>query len=159
MGRIRYINGVPNAPEAIGPYSQAVICDNNVYLSGQIPIHPATNQIISEDIEMQTEQVMKNLIAVLGFMGIDFSHVVKSRIYLTDLSNFAKVNNVYAKWMGQYKPARVTIQAAALPKEARVEIEMEAVLELDDTMMVPHGSSESMDEMGVESYQAGKCDD
>lgn len=156
---IRYINGVPGAPDAIGPYSQAVVSGNQVYLSGQIPLHPELGEIVSDCVEQQTEQVMKNIIAVLGFMNIDFSHVVKTSIFLADMADFPKVNNIYAKWMGQIKPARATVAVKELPKQAKVEIQMDAILELDDVMMMPHRSGEGIDELGIESYQARKSED
>lgn len=151
---IKYINGIPNLPEAVGPYSQAVIHDNNIFLSGQIALHPKLGEIVSQNIEEETEQVMKNIITALGFLNVDFTHVLKTTIYLTDMNDFAKVNQVYSKWMGQVRPARITVGVASLPKNAKVEIQMDAVLELDDVLIIPHGTNEALDEMGVESYQA-----
>lgn len=150
---IKYINGVPNAPEAIGPYSQATIFDKMVFVSGQIPVHPETGEIVSEDVEDQADRVMRNLIAVLGHMGLDFTHVLKATIYLTDLGTFQKVNNVYSKWMGNVRPARACVQVAALPKGAQVEIELVAVLESQDHLMFPHGSVEELEDVESEGYR------
>lgn len=150
---IKYINGVNNAPEAIGPYSQATIFDKLVFLSGQIPVHPETGEIVSADIEEQTDQVMRNLIAVLGHMGLDFTNVLKSTIYLTDLNDFQKVNNIYSKWMGNVRPARACVQVAALPRGASIEVEVIAVLESQDHLMVPHGTVEDLEAMESEGYR------
>jgi len=125
---IKYINGAPNAPQAIGPYSQATIFGQQVFLSGQVPIDPATAKIVTGGIEAQAEQVMKNISSVLAHMELDFSNVAKTTIYLTDLGNFAKVNEIYGKWLGDLRPARATIQVAALPLGAEVEIELQAFL-------------------------------
>ncbi|MCL4131987.1 UNVERIFIED_CONTAM: hypothetical protein GTU68_062272 [Idotea baltica] len=151
---IKYINGIPNVPEAVGPYSQAVIHGNNIYLSGQIALHPELGEIVSANIEDETEQVMKNIIAALGFLNIDFTYVLKTTIYLTDMNDFNKVNQIYSKWMGQVRPARITVGVNSLPKNANVEIQMDAVLELDDVLIIPHGTNEAIDEIGIESYQA-----
>lgn len=151
---IKYINGIPGVPEAVGPYSQAVVCGNNVVLSGQIGLHPEMGELVGDGVEEQCEQVMKNIIAALGFLNIDFTHVVKTTIFVTNMDDFSTINQVYSKWMGQVRPARITVGAASLPKGAKVEIQMEAVLELDDVMLLHSGSSESIDDMAVESYQA-----
>lgn len=121
------VSGAPGAPAAIGPYSQAVVAQGFAFLSGQVPIDPATGNLVSGGIEEQTEQVLKNLSAVLTHLKIDFSHVVSSRIYLTDLAHFQTVNALYEKALGGHKPSRATIQVSALPKGAQVEIEMVAV--------------------------------
>ena len=124
---VDYISDVTNAPKAIGPYSPATIANGFAFISGQIPLDPATGEMPS-NIEAQTEQVMKNLRAILAHMKIDFSNVVKSTIFLTDLGNFAAVNTVYEKHLGQARPARATVQVSALPKGANVEIEMIAAI-------------------------------
>jgi len=125
---MKYINGAPNAPQAIGPYSQATVFGQHVFLSGQVPINPDTAKIVEGGVEEQTEQVMQNLQSVLAHMKLDFSNVAKATIFLTDLGNFAKVNEIYGKWLGDLRPARATIQVAALPLGAEVEIEMYAFL-------------------------------
>ena len=112
------------APKAIGPYSQAVASGDLVFLSGQVPLDPGTQQMVQGDIRAQTERVMENLAAVLQAAGIGFEHVVKATIFLTDLGDFAAVNEIYAKRFPRNPPARSTVQVAALPKGARVEIEL-----------------------------------
>ena len=117
-----------NAPGAIGPYSQAVVTGNMVFCSGQIPIDPATGQFVSEDVAEQTEQVLKNLSAVLEAAGSDLGKVVKTTVFLADMSDFAAMNDVYARYFDANKPARATVQAARLPRDARVEIECIALV-------------------------------
>jgi 2-iminobutanoate/2-iminopropanoate deaminase len=124
----KYINDVETAPKAIGPYSQAVLSDNFVFLSGQIPINPETGQLIGQNIEEQANQVLKNIRSILSHLELDFSNVVKTTIFLTDLGNFKTVNMIYEKWLGTFKPARSTIQVAGLPLGSQVEIEMIASL-------------------------------
>ncbi len=111
------------APKAIGPYSQAIDTGDFVFLSGQIGLDPETGQM-KAGVEEQTHQVMKNLQAVLEAVGLDFSHVVKTTIYLQDLNDFGKVNEIYESYLKEPYPARATVQVAALPKGALVEIEM-----------------------------------
>ena len=112
-----------NAPSAIGPYSQAVICGNMVYTSGQIPINPLTGLIEAVGIAEQTEQVMKNLGAVLETAGSSYAKAVKTTCYLTDISDFAKFNEIYAKYFTE-KPARSCVAVKELPKGALVEVEV-----------------------------------
>jgi 2-iminobutanoate/2-iminopropanoate deaminase len=114
------------APAAIGPYSQAVRCGDTLFTSGQIPLDPATGELVSGDITAQTIQVCKNLKAVLAAAGLDFSHVVKTTVFLKSMADFAAMNAVYATYFtpaGAVPPARSTVQVAALPKDALVEIE------------------------------------
>ncbi len=115
------------APQAIGPYSQGVKAGGLVFLSGQIPLDPATGELVQADIRVQTEQVMRNIGAVLGAAGLDFGDVVKSTIYLTDLANFAVVNQVYGGCFPDKPPARATLEVKGLPKGAMVEIEVVAL--------------------------------
>ncbi len=116
------------APKAIGPYSQAVVSGTGtVYLSGQIPLDPATMELVAGDVSAQTEQVMKNLAAVLAAAGCSFEHVVRCGIFLTDLADFGKVNEVYARYFPSNPPARSTVQVVALPRGAKVEIDCIAV--------------------------------
>jgi 2-iminobutanoate/2-iminopropanoate deaminase len=112
------------APRAIGPYSQAVISGELIFTSGQIPLDPGTQQMVAGDIRAQTERVMDNLAAVLDAAGVGFENVVKSTIFVVDLGDFATVNEIYGKRFPRSPPARSTVQVAALPKGARVEIEM-----------------------------------
>lgn len=116
------------APKAIGPYSQAVQAGNTVYLSGQTPIDPKTGELVEGDISVQATQVFENLKAVLAAANLDFSHVVRVGIYLTDLGNFVAVNDVMKKYFSEPYPARSTIGVAALPKASQVEIDLVAVI-------------------------------
>ena len=111
------------APAAIGPYSQAVQASGFIFLSGQIPIDPGTGQMIQGDIAAQTERVLDNLGAILTASGCTFAHVVKTTIYLADMNDYQSVNEIYAKRFPQNAPARSAVQAAALPRGARVEID------------------------------------
>ena len=117
-----------HAPQAIGPYSQAIRAGNTVYLSGQIPLDPATMTIVSDDFAAQAEQVLKNLQQVCKAAGAGMDAIVKLTIYLTDLADFPVVNEVMKRYFNEPYPARVTIQVSALPKAAKVEID--AILEL-----------------------------
>jgi len=111
------------APKAIGPYSQAVIANGFAFLSGQIPLNPATNTIIDGDIAAQTGQVLENLKAVLAACGSSLDQVVKTTVFLKDMGEFAKMNEVYARYFTHNPPARATVEAARLPRDVRVEIE------------------------------------
>lgn len=117
------------APAAIGPYSQAVKAGNTVYLSGQIPLDPATMELVSDDVAAQARQVFKNLAAVCDAAGGGLGKIVRVGIYLTDLSRFAEVNAVMAEFFAAPYPARATIEVSALPRGARVEVD--AVMVLD----------------------------
>jgi 2-iminobutanoate/2-iminopropanoate deaminase len=117
-----------NAPGAIGPYSQAVKAGNFVFCSGQIPINPQTGEFVSEDVAEQTRQVLKNLRAVLEAAETTLNNVVKTTVFLADMNDFAAMNEVYAEFFSENKPARATVQAARLPRDARVEIECVAVI-------------------------------
>lgn len=117
-----------NAPGAIGPYSQAVKTKNMVFCSGQIPIDPSTGEFVSDDVAEQTAQVLKNLSAVLEAAGTDLNNVVKTTVFLADMNDFTAMNKVYAEYFSTNKPARATVQAARLPKDARVEIECIALV-------------------------------
>jgi 2-iminobutanoate/2-iminopropanoate deaminase len=122
----------PDAPKAIGPYAQAVsaTAGRMIFCSGQIPLDPVTGELIGTgDVRLQTERVMKNLAAVLAAAGASFSNVTKTTIYLADLQDFAAVNEVYARFVGEAPPARATIQVAGLPKGASVEIDAIAVVD------------------------------
>ena len=117
------------APAAVGPYSQAVRVGQLVFTSGQIPLDPATGQLVQGDVAAQTMQVMRNLAAVLAAANSELSSatVVKATIFLADINDFARVNEVYARFFAGDPPARSTVQVGALPKESRVEIEMVAI--------------------------------
>ena len=119
----------PNAPKAIGPYSQAVIVNNLVYTSGQIAIDPDNNELIEGDVAAETHQVMKNLAAILGEAGTSFDRVVKTTIFLKDMNDFGTVNEIYGSYLkeGLY-PARETVEVAKLPKNVNIEISMIALV-------------------------------
>jgi 2-iminobutanoate/2-iminopropanoate deaminase len=125
---MKEIISTENAPGAIGPYSQAVKAGNIIFCSGQIPIDPKTGDFVSEDVAGQTEQVLKNLSAVLEAAGASLNDIVKTTVFLADMNDFAAMNEVYAKYFSENKPARATVQAARLPRDARVEIECIAVV-------------------------------
>jgi len=115
-----------HAPKPIGPYSQGVISGGLLFASGQIPLDPKTNELVSGDIESQTEQVLKNLLAVLKEAKMGPENVVKTTVFLIDLADFPRMNEVYGRHFGKQPPARSTIQVAALPRGARVEIDLVA---------------------------------
>jgi 2-iminobutanoate/2-iminopropanoate deaminase len=117
------IVSTPNAPTAIGPYSQAVVSNGFAFLSGQIPLDPASGQLINGDIAAQTERVLENLKAVLESCGSSLAQVVKTTVYLKDMGEFARMNEVYARYFPQTPPARATVEAARLPRDVRVEID------------------------------------
>jgi 2-iminobutanoate/2-iminopropanoate deaminase len=114
------------APAAVGPYSQAIAVGNLLFCAGQIPLDPATGEIIGSDVTTQTERVCQNIAGVLKANGFTFANVVKTTVFLTDLANFAAMNAVYAKYFTEPFPARSTIQVAGLPRGAQVEIEVTA---------------------------------
>jgi 2-iminobutanoate/2-iminopropanoate deaminase len=124
---MREIVSTDKAPGAIGPYSQAIKTGGMLFCSGQIPIDPATGEFVSNDIGEQTDQVLKNLSAVLEAGGMDLGNVVKTTVFLADMSDFAVMNEVYGRYFDSNKPARATVQAARLPRDAKVEIECIAV--------------------------------
>jgi 2-iminobutanoate/2-iminopropanoate deaminase len=117
------------APRAIGPYAQAIKTDGFLFTSGQIALDPATGKLIDGDISAQTRRVLDNLKAVLESGGSSLNQVVKATVYLTDLSNFSKMNEVYAEYLGHVKPARSTVGVASLPLGASVEIDLVAIAE------------------------------
>jgi len=117
-----------NAPGAIGPYSQAVKAGDTLYISGQIPINPQTGEFAGPDIKTQTEQVLKNIKAILNEAGADMSNVVKTTVLLKDMADFTTMNEIYATFFEGIYPARATYQVVALPKDALIEIETTAVL-------------------------------
>lgn len=116
------------APKAIGPYSQAVIANGFAFLSGQIPLDPATNQLIEGDVAAQTERVLENLKAVLEACGSSLRWVVKTTVFLKSMDEFAKMNEVYGRYFKENPPARATVEAARLPRDVRVEIECIAMV-------------------------------
>jgi len=117
-----------DAPAAIGPYSQAVIANGLLFSAGQIALDPATGQLIDGDITMQTERVMQNLMAVLAAAALDWHDVVKTTVYLHDMSHFPLVNEIYGRALGDARPARSTVQVTALPRGGLVEIDLIAAV-------------------------------
>jgi len=116
-----------NAPTPIGPYSQAVATGNFLFVSGQIPMNPATGEIIGTDIKAEAKQVMENIGAILTEAGIGFGNIVKTTIFLTDMQSFASVNEVYGSYFTDQFPARETVQVSGLPKNVNVEISVIAI--------------------------------
>lgn len=119
----------PHAPGAIGPYSQAIRYGNLLFVSGQIPLDPATGQMAEGDIAVQTDRVLRNLTAILEAAGSSLAQVLKTTVYLKDLGDFARTNEVYGRFFGACPPARATLQAARLPRDVSVEIELIAAVE------------------------------
>jgi 2-iminobutanoate/2-iminopropanoate deaminase len=115
------------APKAIGPYSQGITTDGLVFTAGQVALDPESGELVGTTTAQQTDQVLKNLQAVLAAAGTNLGNVVKTTVYLADMADFAQMNEVYAKHFGTHKPARSTVQAAGLPKAARVEIDVIAI--------------------------------
>jgi 2-iminobutanoate/2-iminopropanoate deaminase len=126
---MKKIISTSEAPAAIGPYSQAVRSGNLLFCSGQIPLDPKSGQIVSGDIATQTRRVLDNIGAVLKAEGLTFENIVKTTIFLTDLGDFQTVNETYGSYFKQQPPARSTVQVSALPKGAKIEIEVVAVAE------------------------------
>jgi 2-iminobutanoate/2-iminopropanoate deaminase len=123
----RSIVKTEGAPGAIGPYSQAVIAGGFVFASGQIPIDPLTGEFVAGGVAEQTEQVLRNLSAVLEEAGTELARVVKATVFLADMNDFAAMNEVYGRYFSEQAPARATVEAARLPRDARVEIEVIAL--------------------------------
>jgi 2-iminobutanoate/2-iminopropanoate deaminase len=117
------IISTPNAPPAIGPYSQAVVSNGFAFVSGQVPLDPATGKIVDGDIAKQTQRVLENLKAVLEACGSSLAQVVKTTVFLKDIGEFAGMNEVFARYFPENPPARATIEAARLPRDVRVEID------------------------------------
>ncbi len=126
---MKEIVATERAPRAIGPYSQAVRSGNFLFASGQIPIDPATGEFVAGGITEQTEQVMRNVTAILEAAGAGLQQVVKTTVFLADMDDFTAMNEVYGRFFGEDPPARATVQAARLPRDARVEIEAIAILD------------------------------
>jgi 2-iminobutanoate/2-iminopropanoate deaminase len=125
---VKDIIATDRAPRAIGPYSQAVRAGNLVFASGQIPIDPATGEFVAGGIAEQTEQVLRNLTAVFSAAGLGLNQVVKTTVFLANMDDFTAMNEVYGRFFGAEPPARATVEAARLPRDARVEIEAIAVI-------------------------------
>ncbi len=121
---MRQVIATETAPKAIGPYSQAIRSAGLLFLAGQIPLDPATMQLVEGDIGKQTERVLENVKAILAAAGSSLDRVVKTTVFLKDMNEFAAMNEVYARYFAQNPPARSTVEAARLPKDARIEIEV-----------------------------------
>lgn len=124
---MKKIINTSNAPAPIGPYSQAVQVNGTLYVSGQIAINPVSGSLVLEDIKSETKQVMENLKAILSAADLDFTHVIKSSIFISDMNNFGQINEVYGSYFRSDFPARETVQVARLPKDVNVEISVVAV--------------------------------
>ena len=111
-----------NAPKAIGPYSQAILSKDILFVSGQLPIDPKTGEMVEENIEVQTIMVLRNIEAILNKEGMTLKNIIKSDVYLSDMNNFAKFNESYSRVLGDHKPARVTVEVSRLPKDSLIEI-------------------------------------
>ncbi|NJM94433.1 MAG: RidA family protein [Cytophagales bacterium] len=118
----------PHAPAPIGPYSQGVLVGQTLYVSGQIALDPLSGALKQADVETETRQVMRNLMAIVEAAGLGTEDIVKCSIFLTDMNLFAEVNAIYGEWFGTHAPARETVEVAALPKGAKVEVSCVAVL-------------------------------
>jgi 2-iminobutanoate/2-iminopropanoate deaminase len=129
VGTLREIIATDQAPRAIGPYSQAIRAGNLLFCSGQIPIDPSTGEFVSGGVAEQTEQVMRNLSAVLSAGQSSLSQVVKTTVFLADMDDFTAMNEVYGRFFDENPPARATVQAARLPRDAKVEIEAIAIVD------------------------------
>jgi 2-iminobutanoate/2-iminopropanoate deaminase len=126
---MKTVINTPKAPAPIGPYSQAVIAGNFLFVSGQIPMKPDTGELVTGDIKTETTQVMENIKAILVEAGVDFSDIVKTSIFLKDMQNFPHVNEVYGTYFSDNFPARETVQVAGLPKNVNVEITVTALIQ------------------------------
>jgi 2-iminobutanoate/2-iminopropanoate deaminase len=126
---VRQAVSTPAAPKAIGPYSQAIRAGSLIFVSGQVPIDPATGNIVEGDIAAQTRRVFQNIGEILKAAGASFDHVVRTTVFLADMNDFAAVNEVYGSFFSSPAPARATVQVARLPRDARVEIDVIASFE------------------------------
>jgi len=126
---VRQAVSAPNAAKPIGPYSPAIRAGNLLFLSGQVGFDPSSGALVDGDISAQTDQVMRNIGALLKAAGTDFAHVVRTTVFLADMAEFAKMNEIYARYVVDPPPARSTVQVARLPRDARVEIDVIAVID------------------------------
>jgi 2-iminobutanoate/2-iminopropanoate deaminase len=126
---VRQAVSAPDAAKPIGPYSPAIRAGNLLFISGQVGFDPATGALVDGDISAQTDQVMRNIVSLLQAAGADFGRVVRTTVYLADMGEFAKMNEVYARYVVDPPPARSTVQVARLPRDARVEIDVIAMIE------------------------------
>jgi 2-iminobutanoate/2-iminopropanoate deaminase len=125
---MRHVISAPDAPKALGAYSPAIKAGNLLFISGQIPVDPATGNLVEGDIAAQADQVMRNLTALLRAAGASFTNVVRTTVYLADMNDFAGMNEVYSRYIIDPPPARATVQVARLPRDVKIEIDAIAVL-------------------------------
>ena len=125
---MRQAVSAPDAPKAMGVYSPAIRAGNLLFVSGQIPINPADGNLVSGDITAQTEQVMRNLTALLKAAGVSFEHVVRTTVYLSDMNEFGAMNEVYGRYIVDPPPARATVQVARLPRDVKIEVDCIAMI-------------------------------
>ena len=125
---MRHAISAPDAPKALGAYSPAIKAGNLLFVSGQIPVDPATGNLVQGDITAQTEQVMKNLTALLRAAGVGFDQVVRTTVFLADMNEFSAMNDVYGRYVVDPPPARATVQVARLPRDVKIEIDAIAVI-------------------------------
>jgi 2-iminobutanoate/2-iminopropanoate deaminase len=125
---VRRAISAPDAPKALGAYSPAIQAGNLLFVSGQIPVDPATGSLVQGDITAQTDQVMRNLTALLRAAGVGFDHVVRTTVFLADMNEFSAMNEVYAQYIVDPPPARATVQVARLPRDVKIEIDAIAVI-------------------------------
>ncbi len=125
---MRQAISAPDAPKAMGAYSPAIKAGNLLFISGQIPIDPSTGELIQGDITAQTERVMRNIEALLRAAGLDFNHVVRTTVFLTDMNEFGAMNDVYSRYVVAPPPARATVQVARLPRDIKIEIDAIAII-------------------------------
>lgn len=126
---MKKIISTPKAPAAIGPYSQAIQVGNTIYVSGQIPFNPETMTLVSEDVKEQTKQALENVKAILEAAGSSLNEVVKASVFVKDINDFNAINEVYASYFVENKPARALVEVARLPRDVKIEIEVIAVVE------------------------------
>lgn len=124
---MRQVISAPDAPKALGAYSPAIRAGNLLFVSGQIPVNPASGELVSGDIAAQADQVMRNLTALLKAAGLSFEHVVRTTVFLADMNDFAGMNEVYGRYLVDPPPARATVQVARLPRDVKVEIDLIAM--------------------------------
>jgi 2-iminobutanoate/2-iminopropanoate deaminase len=125
---MRQVISAPDAPKAMGAYSPAIKAANLLFISGQIPVDPATGNLVDGDITAQADRVMRNVTALLRAAGLDFNHVVRTTVFLADMSDFAAMNEVYSRYIVDPPPARATVQVARLPRDVKIEVDAIAVI-------------------------------
>jgi 2-iminobutanoate/2-iminopropanoate deaminase len=125
---MRQVISAPDAPKAMGAYSPAIKAGNLLFISGQIPVDPATGNLVDGDITAQADRVMRNVTALLRAAGLDFNHVVRTTVFLADMSDFAAMNEVYSRYIVDPPPARATVQVARLPRDVKIEVDAIAVI-------------------------------